>query len=164
MQDYETLRKDFSLALPERFNFARDVLDKWAEDSRLTAIWWLSGETELRISYRNLAQASCRCAHVLSGNGIKPGDTLVVMLGRNYQWWQVFSACLRMGVVVAPATAQLSQQDLRYRIRLSGARGVITDLEHAAKIDAIYADSEELDLRLLVGGARPGWVDYDAAM
>ena len=33
--DYETERKTFSLKAPEYYNFARDVVDKWAEKEKV---------------------------------------------------------------------------------------------------------------------------------
>ena len=36
--DYETERKTFSLKAPEYYNFARDVVDKWAEKEKVIII------------------------------------------------------------------------------------------------------------------------------
>jgi len=164
MMDYAATRHGFSLDVPERFNFARDVLDEWAKTPDLTALWWLGEAEEKRFSYQDLARASRRCANLLSEQGIQKGDTVIVMLGRNYQWWEVFSACLRMGAIVAPATSQLSEKDLEYRINASGARCVVTDVENAAKVDAIAMHCDNLSRKILVGGTRRDWVDYAAEM
>ena len=38
MQDYAETYRDFKLDVPERFNFAFDVVDKWAEDRTKLAL------------------------------------------------------------------------------------------------------------------------------
>jgi acetyl-CoA synthetase/medium-chain acyl-CoA synthetase len=37
--DYETTYANFEWETPERFNFGRDVVDKWAEEDRSAMVW-----------------------------------------------------------------------------------------------------------------------------
>ena len=39
--DYTKTYKDFTLDVPERFNWAFDVFDKWGEDPAKTAMVWV---------------------------------------------------------------------------------------------------------------------------
>ncbi|MEZ4526549.1 MAG: hypothetical protein R2941_11575 [Desulfobacterales bacterium] len=41
MTNYEKIFNEFRHEVPEYFNFAADVIDKWAEDPKKLAIWWV---------------------------------------------------------------------------------------------------------------------------
>jgi acyl-coenzyme A synthetase/AMP-(fatty) acid ligase len=161
-QSYESLRESFRWERPERFNFARDVIDRWAaQDEDKLAIHWVDDAgAELTRSFAQIAEASCRVANLLSAAGVQRGDTVVLILGRQLAWWEVFTACLRMGAVVSPGTTQLSSKDMAYRINAAEATCVVTDPACADNVDAILDQCPSLKARVLVSGERPDWVDY----
>jgi len=164
MKNYEETFQSFEHDVPQKFNFARDVIDSWAETSA-DAIQWLGlgAEKPTIVSYRQLAATSKQLAAGLSKNGVAPGDTVIVMLGRKLQWWESITACLRMGAVISPGTPQLSSADLQYRIQEAGVTCIITDAANAAKVDAIK-DCPGLRLKVLVDEPREGWQQYSALM
>jgi len=41
MTDYEAERRNFHLDVPEEFNFAIDVINKWASDPNKLAMLWV---------------------------------------------------------------------------------------------------------------------------
>jgi len=160
MKNYEETARDFSHDVPAKFNFARDVIDSWAETSA-HAIQWLGAGADQPtvVSYQQLSETSRRLAAGLLKNGIGPGATVIVMLGRKLQWWETITACLRIGAVVSPATPQLSTADLEYRIEEAGVSCVITDNANREKVDAIK-DCTGLKLKVLVDESCDGWQRY----
>ncbi len=163
MTDYAADRAAFHWAPPPRFNFARDVLDRWAEDPLKLALWWIDDAGhEQQLTFAELSTRAQRLCHVLSDAGVRQGDTVIVVLPRLVAWWEVVTACLRMGVVVSPGTTQLAPNDLAYRIDAAQARAVITDERNAAKFEAL--PNPTLRAKLLVDGSRPGWIDYATAL
>ena len=135
MTDYAADRAAFHWAPPPRFNFARDVLDHWAQDPLKLALWWIDDAGhEQQLTFAELSTRAQRLCHVLSDAGIRQGDTVIVVLPRLVAWWEVVTACLRMGVVVSPGTTQLAPNDLAYRIDAAQARAVITDERNAASM------------------------------
>ncbi len=163
MTDYAAERAAFHWAPPPRFNFARDVLDRWAEDPLKLALWWIDDAGhEQQLTFAELSTRAQRLCHVLSDAGVRQGDTVIVVLPRLVAWWEVVTACLRMGVVVSPGTTQLAPNDLAYRIDAAQARAVITDERNAAKFEAL--PNPTLRAKLLVDGSRPGWIDYATAL
>jgi medium-chain acyl-CoA synthetase len=164
MPEYEAARAAFRWRRPERFNFARDVVDPLAADPERSAMLWVDDTgRERHFAFAHFSAASRRLCHVLGEAGVQRGDSIILMLPRIPEWWECLLAGLRMGAVVAPATVQLSPQDLRYRIGAAGAACVITDMAGAEKVDIIAAHCPSLKARLLVDGARPGWIDCRAA-
>ena len=160
MQDYEETFRSFSHSVPAKFNFPRDVIDVWAEKPG-DAIQWLEAgfDQPTIVSYGQLADTSKRLATGLQNNGVEPGDTVIVMLGRKLQWWETVTACLRMGAVISPATPQLSSADLAYRIQEAGVSCIITDEANKGKVDAI-TDCPGLRLKVLVDGSGDNWQQY----
>ena len=163
MTDYDAERASFVWAPPARFNFARDVLDRWAEDPQKLALWWIDdyGHEE-KLTFRELSARAQRLCNVLAAAGVQRGETVIVLLPRLVAWWEVLTACLRMGVMVSPGTTQLAPKDLAYRIEASKATAVITDERNAAKFDEL--PNLALRARLLVGAERAGWQSYEQAL
>ena len=165
MTDYDAERSRYSWAAPAKFNFARDVIDQWAErDPEHLALWWIDDHgTEVKRTFASLAERSRRLCNVLAGLGVRRGDTVICMLGRNIEWWEILTACLRMGAVCSPGTTQLSPKDIAYRIGAADAVCFITDTANASKLESSGA-ADALRGRIVVGGDRDGWTGYDAAV
>lgn len=163
MNSYKKIRQDFSLPRHEFFNFATDVVDKWALEfpEKLAMLWVDDNGTERRISFSQMSQASKRAANCLANAGIQRGDTVIVMLGRQVAWWEIMTACLRMGVVVSPGTTQLSEKDITYRANATEASCIITDVENITKLKNIREQCSSVKEVFSVGGAYPDCANYD---
>lgn len=166
MSDYDTERKNFTWQNPEKFNFARDVIDDWAaKDPTNLAFWWIDDfGNEVKRSFAELSERSKQLCNVLSDLGVQRGDTVIVMLGRNLEWWEILTACLRMGAVCSPGTTQLSPKDIDFRIGAADATCFITDEANAEKLEEVPAAAGKLKGRIIVGGSRAGWTSYDEKM
>src|ERR671932_175636 len=94
MTDYVATCRDFSLPVPERFNWAFDVFDRWARDPTKLALLWVASDGQpRRLSFAELGERSRRVANVLAGLGVAPGERVFVMLPRVYQWWEIVLGC-----------------------------------------------------------------------
>ncbi len=166
MNNYDETYSSFNWERPEKYNFARDVIDHWAaqDADKLAMLWVDDNDNEVRRTFAEIASASRRLCNVLSNAGIQRGDIVIVMLGRQLQWWEVFTATLRMGAVISPGTTQLSGKDLQYRINAAKAACIVTDTVNADKVDEIAAACPSLKARLLIDGERDNWIDYADAM
>jgi len=127
--DYQTIRDNFTWPRPKRYNFAREVVDRWAErDPSHKALLWVddTGNVEER-TFAQFAESSRRLANVMSEGGVARGDTVILILGRQIAWWDAMTACLRMGAIVSPGTTQLSASDIAYRVNAAKVTVVITE-------------------------------------
>ena len=163
---YEQMVNDFQWDRPVKFNFASNVIDDWATRTPETpALWWIDGAgQEAKLSYAELARSSRKFCNVLEAAGISKGDLIVVIMKPQPAWWEIVTACLRMGVVISPGTTQLSSKDLEYRIEVSEAVAVIADADNAHKFDAIGVDHPALKRKIVSGAVREGWIHYEQAM
>lgn len=166
MDIYQDAYDNFQWQRPEFYNFARDVIDSWAEQdpTKLAMIWVDSQGREERRSFKDISDASKRVASALQQQGIKAGDRVVLMLGRQIAWWEVFTACIRMGAVVSPGTVQLSSKDIAYRVNAAEARCIITDSDNAKKFDETESNCPTIHSKVIVEGERDGWISYPSLL
>lgn len=163
MTDYEKERQEFKWNTPEYFNFARDVVDKWAQDPDKLAMWWIDdNENEVKRTFRDFQERSNQLANLLVEKGIKPGDVIVLIMPRYIEWWESFLACLRVGAIVSPGTVQLTTKDLAYRIETADVAAIITDGRTASKVDEIKGELPTVKMKLVVGEPREGWLNYQS--
>src|SRR5207237_2222265 len=159
----EQAEPEFKLAVPERFNFARDVIGKWAQDPEKLAMHWLgaAGE-ERRLTVAEFAERSDRFARVLQDQGVRPGDRVMVQLPRVPAWWEVLLGCFKAGAVAVPGTVLLTPKDIHYRTTLAEGVAYVCDAENASKVDQVRAECPSLrDLFVVGGEAGDGWHSYD---
>jgi acyl-coenzyme A synthetase/AMP-(fatty) acid ligase len=166
MTDYEATVRDFRLEVPERFNFAQDVIGRWAADPEKLAMHWLGSDgSERRLTFRHFAERSDRFAAVLQEHGVRPGDRVMVQLPRVPAWWEVILGCFKAGAVAVPGTVLLTPKDIQYRTTLAEGVAYVTDLDGAGKVDQVKAECPSLRALFLVGeGDLDGWSAYEREM
>jgi acetyl-CoA synthetase len=137
MSDYAAEYASFRWSRPERFNFAVDVVDRWArERPEAPALLWCDTEGKRRVySWTEVAERSVRAALFLRNLGLKPGDGVFTMLPRLAEWWFLALGCMRASLVLMPGTTMLTPKDVRYRLELGRAKAVITTGEHVHKFE-----------------------------
>lgn len=161
MEDYDTVYAEFKHQVPEYFNFARDVVDKWAQDPDKLAMWWVDDYgNEAKYTFKYFSERSQQLANALTKLGIKRGDMVFLLLPRLPEWWESILAIMRIGAVYIPGTSQLTPKDLKYRFEASEGVAIITDAENAPKVDAIRNECPTLKHCIMVGGKAEGWLDY----
>ena len=152
--DYHETYRTFRLEAPERFNWAYEVFDRWANDPSKLAMLWVGNDGVSRnITYRELSDRSKLVANMLIARGAKPGDRVFIMLPRIVEWWEIMLGCIRSQTVSAPATTMLTARDVSYRINESEAKIAITDSENADKIKSVIDQCPSLDEVIVVGEA-----------
>jgi acetyl-CoA synthetase/medium-chain acyl-CoA synthetase len=162
---FHEMRRSFRLDVPEYYNFATDALAGLAADLTRPAMLHLDAEGRERwITFAEFAQRSDRLAAALLQRGIGREDRVLVVLPKVPEWNVAVLALMKLGAIAVPCTPMLTAADLEFRLHASGARAVICDLEVAARIDEVAARCPALDVPVVVGGSRAGWVEYAAAL
>ena len=161
-QNYQSIYDSFEWERPSHYNFATDVIDKWAaQGENKQAIFWVDDDdNEKTRSFAEISSNSKKISNGLSDAGVERGDVVIVMLGREIEWWEVFTAVLRMGAVISPGTTQLSGKDIEYRVNAAGATCIVTNSANAAKIDEVAANCPTLKTKVLIEGEIQDWLNY----
>ncbi|XP_027816914.2 acyl-coenzyme A synthetase ACSM3, mitochondrial isoform X4 [Ovis aries] len=171
--NYESMKQDFKLEIPEYFNFAKDVLDQWTNMEKAgkrpsnPAFWWINGNgEEVRWSFEELGYLSRKFANILTeACGLQRGDRVILLLPRIPEWWLANIACLRTGTVLIPGTTQMTQKDILYRLQSSKAKCIITNEVLAPAVDAVASKCENLHSKLIVSQSpREGWENLKEMM
>jgi len=165
LPDFAAARRDLRLPVPAFYNFGFDCIDRRAREADKTAFLYVDANTgvEKAFSFGDLSRASNRFANVLLGLGAKKGDFAFSMVPRIPAWYETLIGCIKTGVVAMPGTNLLQPKDIEYRLNKSRAKFAIVTAEHAAKIDAVRAKCPHLRHCIVIGAAREGWLQYEAA-
>lgn len=149
----------------ETFNFAFDILDAIADaqPNKLAMLHVSRDHTERRLTFRDIKQASNRSANYFRSLGIRRGDRVMLVLKRHYEFWFAVMGLCKLGAVAIPATCQLKSHDFEYRFQAAGVSAILctADGDVAAQVEAGAANCPDLKTRILVGGTREGWHDFD---
>src|SRR6266516_1874365 len=167
MTDYEAERRDFHLDVPAYFNFATDVIGRWAQDPTKLAMLWIGQNGEERsITFAEFAEGSNRAAHAFTQLGMQKGDRVMVMLPRIPQWWESVLGLMKIGAIAIPCTTLLTPRDIEHRANIAEARGIITDHEGAEKFDQVRSECPTIKYTILVEesnediSGRENWINY----
>ena len=154
MDDYERAVAAHRPETPAVFNFGADVVDAWARvPSKLALVWCDAEGNERRLTFDDVSRASNRVANRLAACGVVKGDRVVVMLPRIPEWQIALTACLKLGAVPIPCITMLTERDVSWRVRNSGAVAAITLTGETGK----FTDATACKARIAVGPPRPGW-------
>ena len=132
--DLAAARAAFRWPALEAFNWVDHWFEPYARGNRRDALRIVTEGSASSLSFDELAQRSRSVAHFLRDRGVQRGDRMLVMLTNVAPLWETMLAAIRLGVVVIPATAQLTPADLDDRIDRGGVRHIVTDADGAAKL------------------------------
>ena len=148
-----------------RFNFAFDLVDALAlrEPDKLAMLYISKDGEERRFTFEDVRKESARCANYFKALGIKKGDRVMLILKRHYQFWFALVGLNKLGAIAIPATIQLLDHDLEYRIRTAGITSVIctADGDTAHQVELAQEKCGLLEHMMLVNGEREGWRSFD---
>ena len=149
----------------ESFNFAFDVVDALGtRKPEKLAMLHVSGDgTERRFTFADMKKESARAANYFKSLGIKRGDRVMLVLKRHYQFWFAVLALHKLGAIAIPAPNQLLEKDFSYRFNAGNVKAILctADGDVADSVDSAAKQCPGLAHKILVGGHREGWHDFD---
>lgn len=165
----EDFRQNFKTTLPERFNFAFDVMDVLAEktpDKR--ALVWCNDKGEEKIfTYKDMSLLSSKAANAFASLGIGKGDTVMMILKRRYHFWYCLLGLHKLGATAIPATNLLTGKDIAYRIEAADVKMLLCtggpdDEQVITHVNEGIEKSGRSVIKASVYGADEGYVDFDS--
>ncbi len=143
----------------DTFNWALDYFDVLAAGNEQRALIVVEEDgSEHVCTFEEISQRSSRVASLFRSLGMKRGDRLLLMLGNEAALWEIFLACMKLGIVVIPATTLLASEDIRDRFE----RGQVAHVVAAASFTSKFADIARPLTRISVGEPTPsGWHNID---
>ena len=148
-----------------RYNFAFDTVDAIArkDPEKLAMVHIANDMTERRFTFKDMKDASSQCANYFKSLGIKRGDRVMLVLKRHYQFWFAILGLHKLGAVAIPATNQLVEHDFTYRFQAGGVSAILctADGDTAHQVDLAEEISGMKLTKIMVGGKKDGWHDFD---
>jgi len=163
---YDLMYKNFQWKIPKYYNFGFDVIDRWAEDRTKLALISLdrTGEKAQYHTFFDLKVLSNQFANILRDINVKKGDRVLVVLQNIPEWYVALIGMFKLGVIPIPGTTLLTSNDFEYRINRSKSCMVITDVDHADRVDSIRDNCPSLKHLMITDSTRKGWLNYDEEM
>ena len=156
---------DIAFKNEEKFNFAFDVVDALGrrKPDKLAMLHISEDGTERRFTFQDMKKESARVANYFKSLGIKRGDRVMLVLKRHYQFWFSVLALHKIGAIAIPAPNQLLEKDFEYRFKAGNVKAIVAtaDGEVTASVDSAAAKVDNLALKIIVGGSRDGWHNFD---
>ena len=164
-KDEKGCLKNISFKNEDKFNFAFDVVDELAKKCpNKNAMYYVSNDKkEKTFTFADISRYSSMTANYFESLGIKKGDRVMLVLKRHYQFWFSILALHKIGAIVIPATNLLVEHDFEYRFKAAGVSAIVctADGDVAHQVDLGAANCPELKTKILVGGKREGWNDFN---
>lgn len=160
-ENYEDLKKNFKIKVPENFNFAYDIVDRYAkaEPEKRAMVWCDDFGGEKIFTFKEISEKSKQTANYLASHGIKKGDTVLLILRRRFEFWYFILACHRIGAIAVPATNQLLSKDIEYRTNAAQIKMIVSydDEPVQKRIESALPASPSVRELVTVGKERSGW-------
>ena len=169
---YEEFKESFRINVPENFNFAYDVIDRYAEEDpeKIAFVWCNDHGSERVFTFKQLKTETDKAANLFKKYGIKKGSAVVLTLKSHYTFWICLPALHKLGAIAVPATHMLKIRDIAYRLEKSGACAVVGISEDELDLsfeEALRQLNKTNFLKFNVGGnskGAEGWLDFEAEL
>ena len=114
-------------------------------------------------SFTELNARTNQLVRFLRGRGIGDGDAIAVVSRNRPEFVEALAATARSGIRFTPVNFHLTGEEAGYVIDNCEAKAVIYDSALGTAADAL-AHAGNCQVKLSIGGAIPGFEDYDAAL
>lgn len=165
-ESYTDFKENFNINIPDNFNFAYDVVDKYAElyPDKTALVWCNDNDEELIINFKELKEYSDKTANFFKECGIEKGDKVMLTLKSRYEFWFCILALHKLGAITIPATHMLKTKDIIYRLERADIKMVVCIQEDGVPQYFDEADEQMNEINLIkavVGDEnREGWLNF----
>jgi acetyl-CoA synthetase len=144
--------------IPERFNIGVACTDAHlgtAAEQRPAVIVDDDASGVRQLTFAELAAATSRFAALLAGLGTAPGERLLIRLPNCLEYSVVFLGAMKRGAVPVPTSSLLTEEEVLYLARDSGAAAMVTDPGTWSAMRHALERLDTLRAVLLVGSGAP---------
>ena len=162
---YEDFKANYTVNVPENFNFGFDVVDAWAEaePEKKALVWCDEEDNEKIFTFTDIKRLSNKAANFFKSLGVKKGSVVMLILRRRWEYWVCATALHKLGAILIPGTLQLTKKDIVYRGNAAQVCAVVcvNDPFVIEQVEAAQPDIPSLRNKILVAEQREGWLDLN---
>jgi len=152
---YSHLQESFDWEIPEVFNAAHYLCDRWGDDDERIAVLYedhTSGR-EGELTYLELKQITNQLANYLEDQGVKPGDRIAINTPQKIETLISHLAIWKIGAISVPLSVLYGPEALDYRLSDSSASVCIVDESNIDNHRDIVRENQTIEQTLVVGDA-----------
>ena len=162
---YEDFKANYTVNVPENFNFGFDVVDAWAEaePEKKALVWCDEEDNEKIFTFTDIKRLSNKAANFFKSLGVKKGSVVMLILRRRWEYWVCATALHKLGAILIHGTLQLTKKDIVYRGNAAQVCAVVcvNDPFVIEQVEAAQPDIPSLRNKILVAEQREGWLDLN---
>ncbi|MEM7635014.1 MAG: acyl-CoA synthetase [Pseudomonadota bacterium] len=151
---YDDVLSRFKWQIPERFNIARAVCTRWADETpdRIAIIEHMVDGPVRRTSFSELEEMSNRFANLLAKSGIGRGDRVALLLPQSRETAAAHIAIYKIGAIAVPLAMLFGVEAVQYRLQNSGAGALIMSTASHETVSEILPDLDTLQVVFCIDG------------
>ncbi|MEF8807182.1 acyl-CoA synthetase [Natronomonas sp.] len=153
--DYDELLDTFEWQVPDSFNMATYICDRWAEaDGERVALYAddLDGGRE-SYTFTELQEAAGAVANYLRDSGVERGDRVGINARQRPETVIAHVACWKLGAVSVPLSTLFGTDAVEYRLNDAGAVACFVDDTNADTLREVEDDVDSLETVVTIGEA-----------
>ena len=141
--DYDHLHDEFEWEVPEEFNMASYLCDRWADEEGRIALYAANEAGEERsYTFGEMREITNRLANYLTEQGVERGDRVGVNAPQKPETVFAHVAAWKLGAVSVPLSTLFGPDGLAYRLDDSGAVACIVD---ESNVESLRDQRDDLD-------------------
>lgn len=155
-ESYEDICRKFSWQIPEYFNIADAVCDRWADDTTRIAMTHenLDGSVK-NFTFAEIKRYSNQFANLLNYLGLEQGDRALVLLTQSPECAISHVACFKSGIVSCLASVLFGPDAIQHRLTSTNAKVCITNKANLSKVQNIRGACPSLEHIVVVDDDSP---------
>ncbi|MFC4024022.1 acyl-CoA synthetase [Oceanobacillus longus] len=160
---WEETRKHYEGNPDGEFNMAIEICDKWADDPKRIAIHWEdeSGNEEVW-TYKELKEKTNQMANALNAWGVKKGDRVAGLLGKDMELIITIIATMKVGGTYVPLFTAFGPDAIMHRTSDSGVSLLLTNKEQKSKLDELNTSFDTFLIDDLTKDGQTFWEFVDS--
>ncbi len=133
------------------FNLAVPMIDRHLDEGRGAKVAIRTIDQE--VTYAELAERVNRCGNALLGQGLAPGQRMLMIVKDCPEFIYLFYGAVKAGIVPVPLNTLLRASDYQYMMEDSGAAGLVYSPEYAGEVEpALEASDNKPELVVTTEG------------
>jgi len=166
-ETYDALTEAFEWEVPERFNIATYVCDRWADGSGRPALYGEDAAgSQVTYTFDEIRSRADDLATALAAAGVGRGDPVGLNLPQRPETVVAHVACWKLGAVSVPLSTLFGPDAIEHRLGDCGAVAAVVDASNVESWREARASLPAIEHALVVGDAelQGGERDYASAI
>jgi len=162
-EDYDDLLNWFEWEVPETFNMATYICDRWADDEGRVALYADDGAGEQETyTFRELRTVANAVANYLRQQGVERGDRIGINTRQRPETVIAHVACWKLGAISVPLSTLFGTDALSYRLDDANAVACFVDGSNVDPLRDVADEIPSLETMVTVGNVTPiaGEIDF----